>query len=128
MRAAFGLLLPLALAACAADAPPTPPPPEPAPAPAVRASRDQLTLAEDRLADRLASASQRGELARAVDPEGARSIAAAMARLGEVRRSMHRGEVDRAALEEQQRQADAECLRVAGETCNALLFTPRRSR
>jgi hypothetical protein len=126
MRPVPELLLPLALAACTADAPSTTPPPNEIPAAA--ASPDTRAHAEARLAERLASASRDGRFDRAIDPSGARSIAAAMARLGEVRRAMHRGEVDRAALEEQQRQADAECLRVAGETCNALLFTPRRSR
>jgi hypothetical protein len=126
MRSIPRLLLPLALAGCTADAPSATPPPNDTRA--ATASPDTRAHAEARLADRLSSASQRGELARAVDPEGARSIAAAMARLGEVRRSMHRGEVDRTALVEEQRRADAECVRVAGEPCNTLLFTPRRSR
>jgi len=28
----------------------------------------------------------------------------------------------------EQSRADAECVRIAGEACDALLFTPRRSR
>ena len=126
MRTAPRLLLPLALAGCTADAPRATPPPEAAPV--AIASPEALATAEAQLANRLASASERGELARRIDPEGARTIAASMARLGEVRRALHRGEVDRAALETERRRADAECVRVAGEPCNTLLFTPRRSR
>jgi len=126
MRSVPALLLALALAGCTADAPSAPPHANDTQTAA--ASHDAHALVEAKLAQRLATASHDGRLDRAIDPAGARSIVAAMAQLGEVRRAMHRGEVDRTALEAQQRQADAACLRVAGETCNALLFTPRRSR